>query len=147
ARRKESVDTEWGRIGVVTKKLCAKRAADFERVLAPPPSSNGHGTGGVGTAIESPTFANRPQPRGRPELAGKTCFPTEVRPKLPKLPARNSPSFLHQIDRAIEVRGIHHRAILSFHVSNQVENFGISQNTGETLPNFRQKSKEILKRY
>ncbi|BBH01638.1 F-box family protein with DUF295 [Prunus dulcis] len=49
--------------------------------------------------------------------------------------------------QAIEVRGIHHRAILSFHVSNQVENFGISQNTGETLPNFRQKSKEILKRY
>ncbi|BBG92816.1 hypothetical protein Prudu_471S000200 [Prunus dulcis] len=49
--------------------------------------------------------------------------------------------------QAIEVRGIHHRAILSFHVSNQVENFGISQTTGETLPNFRQKSKEILKRY
>ncbi|BBN68769.1 hypothetical protein Prudu_568S000200, partial [Prunus dulcis] len=155
ARRKESVDTEWGRIGVVTKTLCAKRAADFQRVP--------YGTGGVGTAIESPTFSNRPQPRGRPELAGKSCFPTEVRPKLPKLPARNSPSFLHQIDRApgtrqnckgdlrrvaaIEVRGIHHRAILSFHVSNQVENFGISQNTGETLPNFRQKSKEILKRY
>ncbi|BBH06195.1 hypothetical protein Prudu_017772 [Prunus dulcis] len=52
-----------------------------------------------------------------------------------------------QLCKAIEVRGIHHRAILSFHVSNQVETFGISQNTGETLPNFRQKSKEILKRY
>ncbi|BBN69477.1 hypothetical protein Prudu_964S000100, partial [Prunus dulcis] len=121
ARRKESVDTEWGRIGVVTKtlwskslsgitvnisklhlykpRLCAKRAADFQKVLAPPPSSNGHGTGGVGTAIEFPTFSNRLQPRGRPELTGKSCFPTEVRPKLPKLPARNSPSFLHQIDR------------------------------------------------
>ncbi|BBN67816.1 RNA-dependent RNA polymerase family protein, partial [Prunus dulcis] len=260
ARRKESVDTEWGRIGVVTKKLCAKRAADFQKVLAPPPSSNGHGTGGVGTAIESLTFSNRPQPRaalswrenrvfrrrfvrsypnfqleillrfstksiegdsaefsaegknvicarhspgvghaqdlaripkwklgrvlsiwyqsiegagaaqapmatgpvaleppsspyllqptstpaGRPELAGKSCFPTEVRPKLPKLPARNSPSFLHQIDRAVEVRGIHHRANYSFRT--KVEIFGISQNTGETLPNFRQKSKEILKR-
>ncbi|BBN67888.1 hypothetical protein Prudu_218S000400, partial [Prunus dulcis] len=58
-----------------------------------------------------PTFSNRPQPWGRPELAGKSCFPTEVRPKLPKLPARNSPSFLHQIDRAIEICGIHHRAI------------------------------------
>ncbi|BBG99607.1 hypothetical protein Prudu_009351, partial [Prunus dulcis] len=68
-------------------------------VLAPPPSSNGHGTGGVGTAIESPTFSNRPQPWGRPELAGKSCFPTAVRSKLPKLPARSSPSFLHQIDR------------------------------------------------
>ncbi|BBH09236.1 serine carboxypeptidase-like 40 [Prunus dulcis] len=111
ARRKESVDTEWARIGVVTKKFCAKRATDFQKVLAPPPSSNGHGTGGVGTAIESPTFSNRPQLWGCPELAGKSCFPTEVRPKLPKLPARNSPSFLHQIDRAIEICGIHHRAI------------------------------------
>ncbi|BBN69058.1 hypothetical protein Prudu_725S000100 [Prunus dulcis] len=80
-------------------ELCAKRATDFQKVLAPPPSSNGHGTGGVGTAIESPTFSNRPQPWGRPELAGKSCFPTEVRSKLPKLPARSSPSFLHQIDR------------------------------------------------
>ncbi|KAI5344762.1 hypothetical protein L3X38_012639 [Prunus dulcis] len=42
--------------------LCAKRATDFQKVLAPPPSSNGHGTGGVGTGIESPTFSNRPQP-------------------------------------------------------------------------------------
>ncbi|BBG96993.1 DNAse I-like superfamily protein, partial [Prunus dulcis] len=80
-------------------RLCAKRTTDFQKVLALPPSSNGHGTGGVGTTIEFPTFSNRPQPWGRPELAGKSCFPTEVRPKLPKLPARNSPSFLHQIDR------------------------------------------------
>ncbi|BBN69061.1 aldose 1-epimerase family protein, partial [Prunus dulcis] len=78
ARRKESVDTEWARIGVVTKKFCAKRAADFQKLLAPPPSSNGHGTGGVGTAIESPTVSNRSQPRGRPDLAGKPCFPTEA---------------------------------------------------------------------
>ncbi|BBG96947.1 hypothetical protein Prudu_005915 [Prunus dulcis] len=59
------------------KKLCAKRATDFQKVLAPPPSSNSHGTGGVGTPIESPTFSNRHQPRGRPDLAGKLCFPTE----------------------------------------------------------------------
>ncbi|BBH04765.1 hypothetical protein Prudu_015989 [Prunus dulcis] len=81
-------------------ETCAKRAADFQRVLAPPPSSNSHGTDGVGTAIESPTFSNRSQPRGRPELAGKSCFPTEVRPKLPELPAQISPPLLHQIDRA-----------------------------------------------
>ncbi|BBH03253.1 F-box family protein with DUF295 [Prunus dulcis] len=37
-------------------EFCAKRAADFQKLLAPPPSSNGHGTGGVGTAIESPPF-------------------------------------------------------------------------------------------
>ncbi|BBN67854.1 hypothetical protein Prudu_208S000500, partial [Prunus dulcis] len=65
---------------------------------------------------------------GRPELAGKPCFPTEVPANPPELPARNSPSFLHQIDRASEVqpismrklqravegRGIHHRANHSF---------------------------------
>ncbi|BBH08771.1 hypothetical protein Prudu_021053, partial [Prunus dulcis] len=103
ARRKESVDTEWARIGVVTKdssfSLCAKRAAAFQRLLASPPSTNGHGTGGVGTTIESPTFSNRSPTLGRPEMAGKPCFPTEVRPKPSELPARNSPSFLHQIDR------------------------------------------------
>ncbi|BBG97579.1 hypothetical protein Prudu_006759 [Prunus dulcis] len=172
ARRKESVDTEWGRIGVVTKsygqkslsgitvnisklhlykpRLCAKRAADFQRVMAPPPSSNGHGTGGVGTAIESPTFSNRPQRRGRPELAGKYSKFSFVSPpnRSSKAPGtrQNCKGDLRRV-AAIEVRGIHHRAILSFHVSNQVENFGISQNTGETLLNFRQKSKEILKRY
>ncbi|BBH07146.1 hypothetical protein Prudu_018998, partial [Prunus dulcis] len=98
ARRKESVDMEWARIGVVTKTLCAKRATDFQKVLAPPQSSNGHGTGGVGTAIESPTFSNRHQPRGRPELAGKSCFPTE----------------------AVDVRGIHHRATHNLSASSQL---------------------------
>ncbi|BBG96143.1 hypothetical protein Prudu_004864 [Prunus dulcis] len=42
---------------------------------------------------------DRPPPRGRPELAGKPCFPTEVPSKPPELLAQNSPSFLHQIDR------------------------------------------------
>ncbi|BBN68814.1 hypothetical protein Prudu_606S000600 [Prunus dulcis] len=58
--------------------LCAKRAAAFQKLLAPPPSTNGHGTGGVGTAIESPTFSNRSPPLGRPEQAGKPCFSTEA---------------------------------------------------------------------
>ncbi|BBH03084.1 hypothetical protein Prudu_013850 [Prunus dulcis] len=40
---------------------------------------------------------------------------------------------------AIEVYGIHHRASHSFRA---VENFGFDQITEETLPNFRQKSKE-----
>ncbi|BBG93323.1 hypothetical protein Prudu_001298, partial [Prunus dulcis] len=101
-------------------KLCAKRATDFQKVLAPPPSSNGHGTGGVGTAIESPTFSNRPQPWGRPELAGKSCFPTEVRPKLPKLPARNSPSFLHQIDRAPGARQNYKRDLRGIEVARTI---------------------------
>ncbi|BBH06011.1 Syntaxin-71 [Prunus dulcis] len=47
--------------------------------------------------------------------------------------------------RAVEVRGIHHRAIHSFRFIKW-KNFGFGQNTGETLPNFRQKSKGNLKR-
>ncbi|BBG99383.1 hypothetical protein Prudu_009054, partial [Prunus dulcis] len=53
----------------------------------------------IGSTSVSPSRPDRPPPRGRPELAGKPCFPTEVRPKPSELPARNSPSFLHQIDR------------------------------------------------
>ncbi|BBG93477.1 hypothetical protein Prudu_001496, partial [Prunus dulcis] len=114
--------------------------------------------GTYGSAFVSPSQPDRSQPRGRPELAGKPCFPTEVPAKPPELPARNSPSFLHQIDRASEVqpismrklqravegRGIHHRANHSFRA--KVKSFGVGQNTGETLPNFRQKSKENLKK-
>ncbi|BBG96750.1 hypothetical protein Prudu_005648, partial [Prunus dulcis] len=81
ARRKESVDTEWARIGVVTKdsslSLCAKRAADFQRLLrrlrAP------MATGPV--ALEPPSSPQPFQPTstpGCPELAGKSCFPTEA---------------------------------------------------------------------
>ncbi|BBH02434.1 hypothetical protein Prudu_012983, partial [Prunus dulcis] len=71
-------------------------------------------------------------------------------------------SFLHQIDRApgarqnckrdfrgveaVDVRGIHHRATHNLSASSQVKRFEDGQNTGETLPNFRQKSKEILKK-
>ncbi|BBN68585.1 hypothetical protein Prudu_487S000100, partial [Prunus dulcis] len=55
--------------------------------------------GTYGSASVSPSRPDRPPPRGRPELAGKPCFPTEVPSKPPELPAQNSPSFLHQIDR------------------------------------------------
>ncbi|BBG99557.1 hypothetical protein Prudu_009284, partial [Prunus dulcis] len=41
----------------------------------------------------------------------------------------------------LEVRGIHHRASHSFRTTS--EKFWDYQNTEETLPNFRQKSKEI----
>ncbi|BBH00282.1 F-box family protein with DUF295 [Prunus dulcis] len=46
----------------------------------------------------------------------------------------------------VEVHMIHHRAPPSFRTTRSVEDFGIGQNTGETLPNFRQKSKGILKK-
>ncbi|BBH05499.1 hypothetical protein Prudu_016902 [Prunus dulcis] len=45
----------------------------------------------------------------------------------------------------VEVHRIHHRATHSLRASKSGEKFWIGQNTGETLPNFRQKSKGILK--
>ncbi|BBN69029.1 hypothetical protein Prudu_706S000100, partial [Prunus dulcis] len=51
------------------------------------------------------------------------------------------PISMRKLQRAVEGRGIHHRANHSFRA--KVKSFGVGQNTGETLPNFRQKSKEI----
>ncbi|BBG93850.1 pyrimidine 2, partial [Prunus dulcis] len=111
----------------------------------PPQAEPISAVGTYGSASVSPSQPDQSPPQGRPELAENRVFPTEVRSKLPELPARNSPSFLHQIDRVVEVHRIHHRATLSLRASKSGENFGIGQNTGETLPNFRQKSKGILK--
>ncbi|BBH06994.1 hypothetical protein Prudu_018787, partial [Prunus dulcis] len=107
----------------------------FQATARPPQAEQISAVGTIGSASVSPSQPDQPPPRGRPELAEKSCFPTEVRLKLSKLPARNSPSFLHQIDRApgarqdrrkelyevqlarticIEVYGIHHRASHSF---------------------------------
>ncbi|BBH00167.1 hypothetical protein Prudu_010090, partial [Prunus dulcis] len=127
----------FARFGVV-------RPFAFQGTARPPQAEPISAVGTYGSAFVSPSQPDRSQPRGRPELAGKPCFPTEVPAKPPELPARNSPSFLHQIDRAVEGRGIHHRANHSFRA--KVKSFGVGQNTGETLPNFRQKSKENLKK-
>ncbi|BBH09046.1 hypothetical protein Prudu_021442, partial [Prunus dulcis] len=102
------------------------RPFDFQATARPPQAEPISAVGTIGSASVSPSRPDRPPPRGRPELAGKSCFPTEVPSKPPELPAQNSPSFLHQIDRApgarqdckrdlrrvkaVEVRGIHHRA-------------------------------------
>ncbi|BBN68322.1 serine carboxypeptidase-like 40, partial [Prunus dulcis] len=66
ARRKESVDTEWARIGVVTKKFGQKSLSGITTLRETGhrlPEGAGAAselqwprTGGVGTAIESPTF-------------------------------------------------------------------------------------------
>ncbi|BBG92970.1 hypothetical protein Prudu_000850, partial [Prunus dulcis] len=127
----------FARFGVV-------RPFAFQGTARPPQAEPISAVGTYGSAFVSPSQPDRSQPRGRPELAGKPCFPTEVPAKPPELPARNSPSFLHQIDRAVEGRGIHHRANHSFRA--KVKSFGVGQNIGETLPNFRQKSKENLKK-
>ncbi|BBG98095.1 hypothetical protein Prudu_007418, partial [Prunus dulcis] len=84
-------------------------------------------------ASVSPSRPDRPPPRGRPDLAEKSCFPTEVPSKPPELLAQNSPSFLHQIDR---VRHQEPDRIAK-------ETF---EGSKETLPKFRQKSKGILKK-
>ncbi|BBH02313.1 hypothetical protein Prudu_012844, partial [Prunus dulcis] len=65
--------------------------------------------GTVGSASLSPTRPDRPLPRGRLELVGKSRFPTEVHRFQFKLPARFSRSILHQIDRAPEVRSTRSR--------------------------------------
>ncbi|BBG92647.1 hypothetical protein Prudu_000441, partial [Prunus dulcis] len=46
-----------------------KRAAAFQSSLAPPPSTTGHETGGVGTAVESLPFQTDPPP------ADDLCWP------------------------------------------------------------------------
>ncbi|KAI5311316.1 hypothetical protein L3X38_000334 [Prunus dulcis] len=76
-----------------------KAPSPHDGTARPPQAEPISVVGTYGSTFVSPSQLDRPQPRGRPELAEKPCFPAEVPPKLPKLPARNSPSFLHQIDR------------------------------------------------
>ncbi|BBH02716.1 hypothetical protein Prudu_013376, partial [Prunus dulcis] len=75
----------------------------------PPQAEPISAVGTYDSASVSPSRPDRSPPRGRPVLAGKPCFPAEVPSKPPELPAQNSPSFLHQIDRAPGVRLIHRR--------------------------------------
>ncbi|BBG93849.1 hypothetical protein Prudu_001983, partial [Prunus dulcis] len=103
-----------------SRRTRAVRRFDFQATARPPQAEPISGKGTVGSASLSPSKPDRPPPLGHPELIGKPCFPTEVRPSPPDFPARISPSFLHQIDRAVEVRGIHHRAIHSFRASKFV---------------------------
>ncbi|BBG95767.1 hypothetical protein Prudu_004406, partial [Prunus dulcis] len=136
------------------------RLFDFQATARPPQAEPISGKGTVGSASLSPTKPDRPPPLGHPELIEKPCFPTEVRPSPPDFPARISPSFLHQIDRVRHQRSGRPQPGPSkgrrsardpppgpFKASaTPRENFGIGQNTGETLSKFRQKSKENLKR-
>ncbi|BBG96763.1 GTP1/OBG family protein, partial [Prunus dulcis] len=49
--------------------LVRKRAAAFQSLLAPPQGTTGHGTGGDGTAVESPIFLDRSP------IADDVCWP------------------------------------------------------------------------
>ncbi|BBH02616.1 hypothetical protein Prudu_013249, partial [Prunus dulcis] len=109
----------------------AVRPFAFSATARPQQAEPISAVGTIGSGSVSPSQPDQPPPQGGPELAGKPCFPAEVPSKPPELPAQNSPSFLHQIDRAsevqptsrrnlqraVEVCGIHHRAIHSFRAS------------------------------
>ncbi|BBN68441.1 hypothetical protein Prudu_429S000100, partial [Prunus dulcis] len=82
----------------------AVRPFAFSATARPPQAEPISAVGTIGSASVSPSQPDQPPPQGRPELAGKPCFPAEVPSKPPELPAQNSPSFLHQIDRASEVQ-------------------------------------------
>ncbi|BBG96848.1 hypothetical protein Prudu_005785, partial [Prunus dulcis] len=135
------------------------RLFDFQATARPPQAEPIHSKGTVGSASLSPSKPDRPPPLGRPELIGKLCFPTEVRPSPPDFPARISLLFLHQIDRVRHQRSGRPAAGPSkgrrsardpppgpFKASatpRKVENFGIGQNTGETLQNFGRSLRKI----
>ncbi|BBG93924.1 2-oxoglutarate and Fe(II)-dependent oxygenase superfamily protein, partial [Prunus dulcis] len=113
-------------------------------MLAPPQGTTGHGTGGVGTVVESPTFLNRSPARRRSVLAGncERTTGTHRNFKASDLP----PSATISVDPGS--RSAQESTTGPFPASappRNVEDFGFGQNTGETLPNFRQKSKGNFK--
>ncbi|BBH09268.1 hypothetical protein Prudu_021716, partial [Prunus dulcis] len=119
AQRKESVDTEWARIGVVTKKLCAKRATDFQKVLAPPPIRrdrwrwNRHRVPYFPTDINPGATLSWPENRvfRRRFVRSYPNFQLEI--LLVPGARQKCKRDLRGVE-AIEVRGIHHRASQSF---------------------------------
>ncbi|BBN70213.1 hypothetical protein Prudu_1446S002000, partial [Prunus dulcis] len=125
-----------------------KRAAAFQRLLAPPPSTNGRGTGGVGTAIESPTFSTDLHPWAarswRKVMISDGCSPEFHRSSSSIFSFVSSPN---QSSKAPEVRVTYRRDLQRVQIARITsEKFGFGQNTGETLPNFRQKSKGKFKK-
>ncbi|BBG92772.1 hypothetical protein Prudu_000599, partial [Prunus dulcis] len=129
----------------------AVRPFAFSATARPPQAEPISAVGTIGSASVSPSQPDQPPPQGRlswPEtmFSGGGSFEA-TRTSSSKFsfvspPNRSSkasevqPTSRRNLQRAVEVCGIHHRAIHSFRASKP----------GETLPNFRQKSKEILKR-
>ncbi|BBH01982.1 hypothetical protein Prudu_012409, partial [Prunus dulcis] len=77
----------------------AVRPFAFSATARSPQAEPISAVGTIGSVSVSPSGPDQSQPRGRPELAEKPCFPAEVPSKPPEFSAQNSPSFLHQIDR------------------------------------------------
>ncbi|BBH02420.1 hypothetical protein Prudu_012968, partial [Prunus dulcis] len=117
----------------------AVRPFAFSAMARPPQAEPISVVGTIGSASLSPSRPDRPPPVGRPELIGKPCFPTEVRPSSSELPAQNSPSFLHQIDR------VRHQEPDRI-AKETFKGSQFARTIWETLPKFRQKSKGSLKR-
>ncbi|BBH02314.1 hypothetical protein Prudu_012845 [Prunus dulcis] len=122
----------------------AVRPFAFSATARPPQAEPISAVGTIGSASVSPSRPDRPQPRGRPELAGKPCFPTEVPSKPPETssskfsfvspPNRSSKAPGARQDckrdlqrvKAVEVRGIHHRANYSFRTKVEGDSVEIS---------------------
>ncbi|BBN68068.1 hypothetical protein Prudu_269S000100, partial [Prunus dulcis] len=126
----------------------AVRRFDFQATARPPQAEPISGKGTVGSAFLSPSRPDQPPPVGRPEFIGKPCFPTEFIDLLfmDNQASEAQPTSRRNLQRAVEVRGSTTGPFIASAPSSKVENFGIGQNTGETLPKFRQKSKRNLKR-
>ncbi|BBN68980.1 hypothetical protein Prudu_671S000100, partial [Prunus dulcis] len=94
----------------------AVRRFDFQATARPPQAEPISGKGTVGSAFLSPSRPDQPPPVGRPELIGKPCFPTEFIDLLfmDNQASEAQPTSRRNLQRAVEVRGIHHRAIHSF---------------------------------
>ncbi|BBG96828.1 hypothetical protein Prudu_005755, partial [Prunus dulcis] len=132
----------------------------FQGTVPPPQAEPISAVGTYGSAFVSPSQPDRPQPRAALSWPENYVFRRRFLRSYPNFQLEillrfSTKSIEHQEpDRilkgdlrgieAVEVRGIHHRANYSFRA--KVKRFGNGQNTGETLPNFRQKSTEILKR-
>ncbi|BBH02810.1 2-oxoglutarate and Fe(II)-dependent oxygenase superfamily protein, partial [Prunus dulcis] len=168
----------WARIGVVTRELWSKEsqwhnrkyfevgsikpsqlsplarkwAAAFQSSLVPPQGTTGHGTGGVRTAIESPTLPDHSSPAARLVLAEKCRKPPECHRNFtvadlpPPATIFVDPGTRDQTGPQERPSGglactrhppPGHLDFRAFWFKSVGVSFGIEQNIGETLPKFR----------
>ncbi|BBN70250.1 hypothetical protein Prudu_1450S000500, partial [Prunus dulcis] len=92
----------------------------FQATARPPQAEPISAVGTIGSASVSPSQPDQPPPRGRPELAEKSYFPTERFSDLLFMDNQASevqPISRRNLQRVVEVHRIHHRATLSFRAS------------------------------
>ncbi|BBH04519.1 hypothetical protein Prudu_015683, partial [Prunus dulcis] len=135
----------------------------FQSLPSPPQGNSISGKGTITSALVSPIFPDQSPAVARLETIGNCRFPTELaRTSLLSISSVSQPN---QSSEAPGVRLISRRdprevqlartsslrrtkettrAISLAPPTTKVEDFGYGQFTGETLPNFRQKSEENL---